>query len=114
MEGMFWWCFVIPTMIFALYHVVRNFFILAPNEREQQPIEIDLTPFYDAMDSTISGMAYGGFSKYQQPISDEKRKNDDDEVFDEKRKRLEDEEVDDEVYWTVGDDGELVEEKRKR
>lgn len=85
-------------------------------QKETHVETIDLTEahetFWQTLNTTFGAMAYGGFSKYQQPI-DEKRKNDDDEVFDEKRKRLEEDE-DDAVEWFIGDDGELIERKAKR
>jgi len=110
-------CYGIPVMFIVLYQLVRFLLntIFEEEERTQKPIQIDLDPFWESLNTTFGRMAYGSFSKYQQPITDdeEKRKNDAEEVFDEKRKRLEEDE-DDASYWVVGDDGELEERKAKR
>jgi len=105
-ETAFIFCYAFPMALAMLFYVVKLLYkaMKYGDASPTQPIEIDTRPFWDALNNGLAG---------DFRLSDEKRKNDDDEVFDEKRKRIEDEEVD-ESYWTVGDDGELVEEKRKR
>lgn len=114
-------CYLLPFIVIGAWSAIRIYFSSVPlsadrdEKRKNDEVNYQYV-FVNGRTRIISPLPektpepgtsqYGAFASWQQPI--------DDEVFDEKRKRLEEDDKQDESYWTVGDDGELVEEKRKR